>query len=36
MYVSMIPHFNFDFTMNTSKENMEGDKNYIKQSYVLK
>lgn len=26
--ISIIPYYNFDFTMNKSKENMEGDKNY--------
>lgn len=29
MYISIISHYNFDFTMSKSKENMEGDKNYI-------
>lgn len=29
MYISIIPHYNFDFTMNKS---MKGDKNYIQQS----
>lgn len=34
--ISITSHCNFDFNMNKSEENTEGDKKYTQQSQVLK